>query len=260
MARLHSFSAASDRGLRARGRYLCVPKGWSLRTQRMILASCVVVCCSSSSGLALEPPRPVKSLLEMRHDRVTIQNWDLSCGAAALGTILNYQYGDAVSERDIAKGMISRDEYLEDPSLVKARLGFSLLDLKTYVDARGYRGIGYGKLEFQDLIERAPVIVPVNFRLQSFRGVPRDEGQPGSARRPRLGQSYRHARRVRGRVADLSGVRAGRLRRRSEAMARCRRTACRRAPTTSYSFASWNTRGRDPSRSERLAPLKGREC
>jgi predicted double-glycine peptidase len=105
----------------------------------------------------------VKSLLEMRHERVVIQGWDISCGAAALTTILNYQHGDPVSEREVARGLIGRQEYIENPSLVRARQGFSLLDLKRFVDARGYEGIGYGNLEFQDLIEMAPVIVPVDF-------------------------------------------------------------------------------------------------
>jgi predicted double-glycine peptidase len=105
----------------------------------------------------------VKSLLEMRHERVVIQEWDISCGAAALATILNYQHGDPVSEREVARGLIGRQEYIENPSLVRARQGFSLLDLKRFVDARGYEGIGYGNLEFQDLIEMAPVIVPVDF-------------------------------------------------------------------------------------------------
>ena len=40
----------------------------------------------------------------MRHDKVVVQEWDLSCGAAALATILNHQYDDPVSEREIAKG------------------------------------------------------------------------------------------------------------------------------------------------------------
>ena len=129
---------------------------------------------SSSPVLALEPPRPVKSLLEMRHDRVTIQNWDLSCGAAALTTILNYAYDDPVSERDIAKALIARDRYVDNPGLVRAREGFSLLDLKRYVDARGYRGIGYGKLKLDHLIERAPIIIPIRSNGYShfvvFRG------------------------------------------------------------------------------------------
>jgi predicted double-glycine peptidase len=141
----------------------------------LILALFTVGFSSSTSVLALEPPRPVKSLLEMRHDRVTIQNWDLSCGAAALATILNYQYGDPVPEREIAKGLIGRDKYLDNPSLVKAQQGFSLLDLKKYVDARGYTGIGYGKLDLDDLIERAPIVVPIRANGYNhfvvFRGI-----------------------------------------------------------------------------------------
>jgi hypothetical protein len=99
----------------------------------------------------------------MRQDRVVVQQWDLSCGAAALATLLNYQHGDPVAEREIAKGLIQREEYLAEPLLVRARHGFSLLDLKRYVEARGYQGIGYGKLTLEDLIERAPIMVPVRF-------------------------------------------------------------------------------------------------
>ncbi|MGH6897587.1 MAG: C39 family peptidase [Geminicoccaceae bacterium] len=160
---------------RSRGFYRHTPKKRSFRKHRLIIASLLAGCALSHPALAIEPPRPVKSLLELRHERVMIQNWDLSCGAAALGTILKYQYDDPVSEREIAKALISRDEYLENPSMVKARLGFSLLDLKRYVDARGYGGIGYGKLELHDLIERAPVIVPISVAGYShfvvFRGI-----------------------------------------------------------------------------------------
>lgn len=167
------FLGESDCNVRAR--YLCGPRGWRLCQRCMVLAACAVPFCSSSSVFALEPPRPVKSLLEMRHEGVTIQNWDLSCGAAALRTILNYEYDDPVSERDIAKALIARDKYIEDPGLVRVRQGFSLLDLKMYVDARGYRGIGYGKLELEHLIERAPIIIPIRTNGYNhfvvFRGI-----------------------------------------------------------------------------------------
>jgi len=137
------------------------PKGWSFRKYCIGVALLVAGFAPSKSVVAVDPPRPVKSLLEMRHERVAIQNWDLSCGAAALGTILEYQYNDTVSERDIAKGLIGRDKYVNNPSLVKMQHGFSLLDLKKYVDSRGYTGIGYGRLELDDLVERAPIIVPI---------------------------------------------------------------------------------------------------
>ncbi len=107
--------------------------------------------------------RAVKSLLEMRQDKTVIQQWDLSCGAAALATLLNYQHGDPVTEQEIATGLMQRKEYLSYPKLVQIRQGFSLLDLKRYVDQRGYKGVGYGQLSFKNLIERAPIMVPVYF-------------------------------------------------------------------------------------------------
>lgn len=84
----------------------------------------------------------VRTLLENRQENVVIQKWDISCGAAALGTILNHQFGDVVTEQEIAKGLMQRDEYRMNPDIVKSRLGFSLLDLQKYVEKRGYRGIG----------------------------------------------------------------------------------------------------------------------
>ncbi len=106
--------------------------------------------------------RPVTSLLEIRKQNVATQEWDLSCGAAALATILNFQHGDPVSEREIATRMMGRAEYLENPMLVNMRQGFSLLDLKHFVDDRGYNGVGLGQLTLEHLVARAPMIVPIN--------------------------------------------------------------------------------------------------
>ncbi|MGZ5049679.1 MAG: C39 family peptidase [Methylobacter sp.] len=106
--------------------------------------------------------REVKSLIEMRRHNVVIQQWDLSCGAAALTTLLNYQHGDFVTEKEVANALMNRPEYIQQPGLVTIRQGFSLLDLKRYVDSRGYKGIGYGNLSFDDLLKKAPIIVPIN--------------------------------------------------------------------------------------------------
>jgi len=106
----------------------------------------------------------VKSVREMRHDRVVLQEFDISCAAAALATILNYQHGERLTEREIALGLIDREEYIEQPELVRLRQGFSLLDLKRFVDGRGYEGIGYGQLEMDNLRSLAPIIVPINVR------------------------------------------------------------------------------------------------
>ena len=117
-----------------------------------------------ASLLAAEAAPPVQSVVEIRHDNVVLQQWELSCAAAALATILRYQFGVPVTERSVALGLINRREYLTNPELVRLRQGFSLLDLKSFVDALGYEGIGLGQLAFPDLLERAPIIVPVNLR------------------------------------------------------------------------------------------------
>ena len=133
-----------------------------------LAATTVTVAGASERG-------PVRSLLELRRDKVVVQDYDLSCGAAALATLLTYQHDDPVSEREVARGLIQRQEYLESPGLVRSRQGFSLLDLKRFVERRGYRGIGLGRLETDDLVARTPAIVPVNLLGYShfvvFRGM-----------------------------------------------------------------------------------------
>ncbi len=109
-------------------------------------------------------PAPVGSILERRQKGVVLQRWDLSCAAAALATILRYQHGEPVSERLVALGLIARDAYIANPDLVRLRQGFSFLDMKRFVDGRGYRGVGLGELSLGDLLERAPIIVPINLR------------------------------------------------------------------------------------------------
>ena len=116
----------------------------------------------AEKNVLADEPSAVRSLLEIRQHHVVIQEWDLSCGAAALATLLQYQHGDSVSEQEIALRMMGRAEYLENPDLVNWRQGFSLLDLKRFVEARGYRGIGLGRLTLDHLVQSAPIIVPIN--------------------------------------------------------------------------------------------------
>src|ERR1700730_12870486 len=126
-----------------------------------------------------EGNQPVQSLLEIRDDRVMMQQWDLSCGAAALATLLRYQFGEPVTEKEIAQALMGRTEYVGHPELVQIHEGFSFLDLKryaqTYRTAGLYKGEGLGQLDLSDLIERAPLMVAVNAlgynHFVVFRGV-----------------------------------------------------------------------------------------
>jgi uncharacterized protein len=141
----------------------------------LLFALLLLAVCGGRAVFADDDTTAVRSLLEIRQDRVVVQRWDLSCGAAALATILNYQHNDPVSEREIAKALIHREEYLANPLLVQVQQGFSLLDVKRYVDRRGYVGIGFGEMTLADLVEQAPIMVPVNFdgynHFVVFRGM-----------------------------------------------------------------------------------------
>ena len=121
---------------------------------------------------------PVSSLTELRQKNVMMQKWDISCGAAALGTVLRYHHGLDISEKEIAISLMQRDEYIKNPHLVRMRLGFSLLDIKRYVESIGYIGIGLGGLQLPDLVERAPIMVTVVIHGYNhfvvFRGIKRN--------------------------------------------------------------------------------------
>jgi len=106
--------------------------------------------------------KKVRSFQEIRREDVVMQRWDLSCGAAALATILAYQHADPVPEREIARAMLAAT----DPGLVRRHFGFSLLDLKRFLTTRGYLGEGYGEVALGDLQALAPAIVPI--RLGTF--------------------------------------------------------------------------------------------
>ena len=116
-----------------------------------------VVCVAWSAAICAEP---VRSLREIRQEKVVVQQWDTSCGAAALATLLRYQHGLPLSEKQIAEAMLRRT----GPLKVKTRGGFSLLDLKRYADSQGLEGVGYLNVGLDGLIEMAPALVPVVVR------------------------------------------------------------------------------------------------
>lgn len=80
----------------------------------------------------------VRSWKDMKFDNIVRQRSDFSCGAAALATILKHAYGRTVTEEAILIDMLA----LSDPVLVREK-GFSLLDLKRYIQSIGMTGEGY---------------------------------------------------------------------------------------------------------------------
>lgn len=103
--------------------------------------------------------KDIVSMREARYTDLIPQHTDFSCGAAALATILKYAYGRDVTEHQVLEGLFT----VSDPKIVRER-GFSLLDIKRYVQTLGMRGRGY-KLKMDDLANvKIPTIVLLDFK------------------------------------------------------------------------------------------------
>lgn len=123
---------------------------------------------------SLRISKDIKSLQEIRKEHIVSQTWDYSCGPAALATILTYYFEDEVSEEEIINYLL----LTVDLEKVKKKKGFSLLDLKQFAKARGYRVCGY-KMDLDFLVKLdKPVLVPINIKdyhhFVVFRGLRRD--------------------------------------------------------------------------------------
>lgn len=101
----------------------------------------------------------VNSMQELHFANIVRQHTDYSCGAAALATILRYGYHLDVDENVVIDGMMG----LADIDVVKQR-GFSMLDIKHYVEALGMRGRGYRVDTARLRTLRVPVIVLMDIR------------------------------------------------------------------------------------------------
>jgi predicted double-glycine peptidase len=84
----------------------------------------------------------VKTVKELRQQRAfssTVhQQYDFSCGSAAVATLLTHHYNQPVTEAQVFEAMFQRG----DQQKIK-RAGFSLLDMKRYLESRGYQADGF---------------------------------------------------------------------------------------------------------------------
>lgn len=85
---------------------------------------------------------PVVSWRDLPYRTVTRQAYDYSCGSAAVATLLTHVYGAKTSENDVFQAMF-RDG---DQDKIRTE-GFSLLDMSSYLNNRGFRAVGF-KLDY----------------------------------------------------------------------------------------------------------------
>lgn len=134
------------------------------RTRKLRHAACLVAAMepACAAQIALNTPHAslsvqVASVQEKRYLTTIRQERDYSCGSAAVATLLSHHYQRPVSEAEVFQAMFARG----DQAQIR-RDGFSLLDIKRYLEAEGYRSDGF-RLPLDKLKEiGVPAIVLLN--------------------------------------------------------------------------------------------------
>jgi len=81
---------------------------------------------------------PIMTWRDIPFRSVVRQQYDYSCGSAALATLLQYHYGRPTRESDAFAWMWK----IGDQNAIQ-RVGFSMLDMRAYLQAMGYRADGF---------------------------------------------------------------------------------------------------------------------
>lgn len=81
---------------------------------------------------------PVTSMKERRTMTVVRQQYDFSCGAAAVATLLSYHYDRPTTEEEVFRAM-----YVSGNKETIQKRGFSMLEMKRYLDGLGYHSDGF---------------------------------------------------------------------------------------------------------------------
>jgi hypothetical protein len=166
-------------------RAFCTPVRLAVRALsllRLLIAGCAILVSSLSAtpsiaqidiGSGLRVDRAARSMKDLRDQNVVRQRYDFSCGAAALATILNYGFGDSVSEPQLLQDLF--DVLSEDEREIVRSEGFSLLHLQRVAQARDYNADGFRLTPEQLSLLGGPVIVyiePYGYRhFAVLRGV-----------------------------------------------------------------------------------------
>lgn len=80
----------------------------------------------------------VTSLKELRWKTVVRQQYDFSCGSAAVATLLSFHYDTPVTEAEVFEEM-----FLTGDQAKIQTDGFSMLDMKRFLDKRGLKSDGF---------------------------------------------------------------------------------------------------------------------
>jgi uncharacterized protein len=145
-----------------------------LKSRLATLASALILCSATTaiadptmSPVALPIGQtiyaPVQSFAALRFEGIVRQTHDLSCGAAALATLLRGFFGRDVTEKSVIDTILATTND-EDKAKISEG-GFSMLELKRNAESTGLIAGGFRAKSAEELRSlRAPAIVLVTNR------------------------------------------------------------------------------------------------
>ena len=109
------------------------------------------------SSIGVPAVKKIRSFKAMHYVNLVQQEYDFSCGSAALATLLRYGYGINIPEPELIQRMMT----FSNPETV-IRNGFSMLDMKKFVETLGLEGRGF-KVDINALYDlKIPVIALID--------------------------------------------------------------------------------------------------
>jgi predicted double-glycine peptidase len=132
---------------------------------RVLLLAAWMGCASFAQAQGVHLPAisggnlhlPLTSLKQTRLAGTVLQEYDFSCGSAALATLLTHHYGYPVTEQAVLQDMYS----VGDQEKIQ-REGFSLLDMKRYLAHIGFEADGFQQPLDKLLEARIPAVALIN--------------------------------------------------------------------------------------------------
>jgi predicted double-glycine peptidase len=103
---------------------------------------------------------PVESWWGLQRENIVMQRYDYSCGAAALATVVQYYWGDDISEQQILLAMFDRmtEAELQD----RMANGLTMTDLRRAAVEAGY----LSSMVRRNLAQLSEVRIPVVLRIE----------------------------------------------------------------------------------------------
>jgi len=104
--------------------------------KKIFLVFLALIFCGCASDYNSKT-RKIATWKDRRDENVVMQKYDFSCGTGSLATLMRYCFGDDVEEKKLILDFLK--SLTEEEKISITKNGFSMLDLKSLAEQKGYQ-------------------------------------------------------------------------------------------------------------------------